>query len=129
MRRVSTSRLLHQVMLPVTLVTFMSACHKWSTVQPGQPFAEEGTAEVRITQTYGQRVYVKESAVVGDTLTGLVNGHSASIALLETDKIEVRKTDVVGTVGLVVGIGAAIVAAAFLGFVVGCSLNDPGAIC
>ena len=127
--RFSQSRLVHQVMLPVTLVTFMSACHKWSTVQPGQPFAEEGTAEVRITQTDGQRVYVKESAVVGDTLTGLVNGHSASIALSETDKIEVRKTDVVGTVGLVVGIGAAIVAAAFLGFVVGCSLNDPGAIC
>jgi len=127
--RFSQSRLVHQVMLPVTLVTFMSACHKWSTVQPGQPFAEDGNAEVRITQTDGQRVYVKESAVVGDTLTGLVNGHSASIALSETDKIEVRKTDVVGTVGLVVGIGAAIVAAAFLGFVVGCSLNDPGAIC
>ena len=127
--RFSQSRLVHQVMLPVTLVTFMSACHKWSTVQPGQPFAEDGNAEVRITQTDGQRVYVKESAVVGDTLTGLVNGNSASIALSETDKIEVRKTDVVGTVGLVVGIGAAIVAAAFLGFVVGCSLNDPGAIC
>jgi len=127
--RFSQSRLVHQVMLPVTLVTFMSACHKWSTVQPGQPFAEDGNAEVRITQADGQRVYVKESAVVGDTLTGLVNGHSASIALSETDKIEVRKTDVVGTVGLVVGIGAAIVAAAFLGFVVGCSLNDPGAIC
>ena len=129
MRRFSISRFIHQVMLPVTLVAFMSACHKWSTVQPGQPFAEDGNAEVRITQTDGQRVYVKESAVVGDTLTGLVNGHSASIALSETDKIEVRKTDVVGTVGLVVGIGAAIVAAAFLGFVVGCSLNDPGAIC
>ncbi len=129
MRRFSISRLIHQVMLPVTLVAFMSACHKWSTVEPGQPFAEDGNAEVRITQTDGQRVYVKESAVVGDTLTGLVNGHSASIALSETDKIEVRKTDVVGTVGLVVGIGAAIVAAAFLGFVVGCSLNDPGAIC
>jgi len=52
MRRFSMTRitrLIHQVMLPVTLVAFMSACHKWSTVEPGHPFAEEGTEEVRIT--------------------------------------------------------------------------------
>ena len=111
MRRFSTSRFIHQVMLPVTLVAFMSACHKWSTVEPGQPFAEEGTEEVRITQTHGQRVVLKQAAVVGDTLTGLVNGHSASIALSETDKIEVRKGDWVGTgilIGSVVIVGAAI---------------------
>ena len=125
----STSGFIHQVMLPVTLVAFMSACHKWSTVEPGQPFAEEGTEELRITQTDGQRVVLKESAVVGDTLVGLVNGDSVSVVLSEADKVEVRKTDVGGTVGLVVGIGAAIVAAAVLGYVVGCSLNDPGAIC
>jgi hypothetical protein len=33
MRRFSTSRFIHEVMLPVTLVAFMAACHKWSTVQ------------------------------------------------------------------------------------------------
>jgi hypothetical protein len=97
------AELIHQVMLPVTLVAFMSACHKWSTVQPGQPFAEEGTEEVRITQTHGQRVVLKESAVVGDTLVGLVNGDSASIALSEVDKVEVRKGDWVGTTLVVFG--------------------------
>ncbi len=124
MRRFSTSRFIHQVMLPVTLVAFMSACHKWSTVEPGQPFAEEGTEELRFTGIRGQRVVIKESAVVGDSVVGLVNGDSASFALSEMDKIQVRKTDVVGTVGLVVGIGAAVVAAAVVGFFVACEATD-----
>ena len=106
MRRVSTSRLLHQVMLPVTLVTFMSACHKWSTVQPGQPFAEEGTAELRISTTDVYRVVLKQSSVVGDSVVGLVDGDSASIALSEVKKVEVRKGDWVGTTLVVLGVAA-----------------------
>jgi len=118
--RLSIARLVHQVMLPVTLVAFMSACHKWSTVEPGQPFAEDGTEEVRITQTHGQRVVLKESAVVGDTLVGLVNGDSASFALSEVDEIEVRKGDWVGTTLVVFGATAG----AFLAFVaVACAID------
>jgi hypothetical protein len=122
--RFSIAGLVQQVMLPVTLVAFMSACHKWSTVEPGQPFAEEGTEEVRITQTHGQWVVLKQSAMVGDSVVGLVSGDSVSFALSEVDKIEVRKTDVAGTVGLVVGIGAAIVATAVVGFLVVCATTD-----
>ena len=113
MRRFRTNRFIHQVMLPVTLVAFMSACHKWSTVEPGQPFAEDGTEELRFTGIHGQRVVLKQAAVVGDSLVGLVNGDSASIALSEVDKIEVRKGDWVGTgilIGSVVIVGLAIVA-------------------
>jgi len=113
MRRFSISRLIHQVMLPVTLVAFMSACHKWSTVQPGEPFAEEGTAELRFTGSHGQRVVLKESVVVGDSVVGLVNGDSASFALSEMDKIQVRKGDWVGT-SLVVFAAAAGASFAFL---------------
>ena len=112
MRRFWTSRFIHQVMLPVTLVAFMSACHKWSTVQPGQPFAEEGTEELRFTGIHRQRVVLKEAAVVGDSVVGLVNGDSASFALSEMDKIQVRKGDWVGTTLLVLGTvaGASLVA-------------------
>ena len=112
MRRFSISRFIHQVMLPVTLVAFMSACHKWSTVQPGQPFAEEGTEELRFTGIHRQRVVLKESTVVGDSVVGLVNGDSASFALSEMDKIQVRKGDWVGTTLLVLGTvaGASLVA-------------------
>jgi hypothetical protein len=74
--RLSIARLIHEVMLPVTLVAFMSACHKWSTVEPGQPFAEEGTEEVRFTGIRGQRVVLKQAVVVGDSVVGLVNGDS-----------------------------------------------------
>ena len=124
MRRFSISRLIHQVMLPVTLVAFMSACHKWSTVEPGQPFAEEGAEEVRITRTDGQWYVLKDASVVGDSVVGLANRDSASFALSEVEKIEVRKTDVVGIVGLVVGIGATIVAAAVVGFIAVCEATD-----
>jgi hypothetical protein len=114
MRRFSINRLIHQVMLPVTLVSFMSACHKWSTVQPGQPFAEEGTEELRFTGIHRQRVVLKESVVVGDSVVGLVNGDSASFALSEMDKIQVRKGDWVGTTLLVLGVvvGASVVGVA-----------------
>ena len=130
MRRFSITRInrfIHQVMLPVTLVAFMSACHKWSTVEPGQPFAEEGTEELRFTGIHGQRVVLKESAVVGDSVVGLVNGDSASFALSEMDKIQVRKGDWVGTgilIGSVVIVGLAIAylaaLAAFEGPFTGC---------
>ncbi len=122
MRRFSTSRFIHQVMLPVTLVAFMSACHKWSTVEPGQPFAEEGTAEVRITQTHGQRVVLKESVVVGDSVVGLVNGDSASFALSDMDKIQVRKGDWVGTTLLVLGV---VVGASVVGVAIGLAVCSP----
>jgi hypothetical protein len=118
--RHSIARLVHQVMLPVTLVAFMSVCHKWSTVEPGQPFAEEGTAEVRITQTHGQRVVVKEAAVVGDSVVGLVNGDSAAFALSEMDKIQVRKGDWVGTTLVVFGAAAGALGA-FVG--VACAID------
>jgi hypothetical protein len=104
--RYSIARLVHQVMLPVTVVAFMSACHKWSTVEPGQPFAEEGTEEVRFTGVRGQRVVLKEPVVVSDSVVGLVNGDSASFALSEMDKIQVRKGDWVGTTLVVLGVAA-----------------------
>jgi hypothetical protein len=120
MRGFSIRTRIQQVMLPVTLVAFMSACHKWSTVQPGQPFAEEGTEEVRITQTGGQRVVLKKSVVVGESVVGIVEGDSASIALSEVDKIEVRKGDWVGTTLVVFGAAAG----AFFAFVlIGCAID------
>ncbi len=109
--RFSIARLVHQVMLPVTLVAFMSACHKWSTVEPGQPFAEEGTEDLRITRTDGQWFVLEDAAVVDDSVAGLVAGDSASIALSEVDRIQVRNGDWVGTgvlIGSVVIVGAAI---------------------
>ena len=123
MRRLSTSRFIHQVMLPVTLVAFMSACHKWSTVEPGQPFAEEGTEELRFTGIRGQRVVIKESAVVGDSVVGLVSGDSASFALSEMDKIQVRKGDWVGTTLLVLGV---VVGATVVGVAIGLAVCTGG---
>ncbi len=111
--RFSQNTFVHQVMLPVTLVAFMSACHKWSTVEPGQPFAEEGTEELRITRTDGQWFVLKDAAVVGDSVVGLMHGDSASFALSDVDQVEVRKGDWVGTTLLVV-LGGVVVASLVL---------------
>ncbi len=111
MRVFRRSKFQRHLVLPLMLVSFMSACHKWSTVQPGQPFAEEGTEELRFTGIHRQRVVLKESVVVGDSVVGLVNGDSASFALSEMDKIQVRKGDWVGTTLIVLGavVGASLV--------------------
>jgi hypothetical protein len=49
---------------------------------------------------------LKQSSVVGDSVVGLVDGDSASIALSEVKKVEVRKGDWVATTLVVLGVAA-----------------------
>ena len=119
--RFSQNTFVHQVILPVTLAAFMSACHKWSTVEPGEPFAEEGTAELRISTADVYRVVVKQSSAVGDSVVGLVDGEPTSIALSEVKKVEVRKGDWVGTTLVVFGAAAG---AFFAVVAVSCAESD-----
>jgi len=125
MRRLAESRFTRQIIIPLTLVALSSACHKWSTVEPGQPFAEDGTEELRFTGIHRQRVVLKQAAVVGDSVIGLVNGDSASFALSEMDKIQVRKGDWVGTTLLVLGVTAG----AFVAVVAVSCAESSGYVC
>ncbi len=88
----------------VTLVCFMAACHKWV---PLEPPVEQALAEyhgkVRITLEDGQRVEVNSGRVALAFLRA-----QRDTALSNVAKAEVRKTDVVGIVGLIVGIHAAL---------------------
>ncbi len=113
MRRFSINRLIHQVMLPVTLVSFMSACHKWSELDqdPREFVSAEHPDEIRVHLSDGTKADLDLPVVRGDTLIGVDGDYSLLVALSEVDKIEVRKGDWVGTTLFVLGavVGASLV--------------------
>ncbi len=90
----------------VTLVCFMAACHKWAPLEaPVEQALAEHNGEVRLTLEDGRRVDFDSGPVA---LAFWHRRAERDTALSDVPKAEVRKTDVVGTVGLVVGIGAAL---------------------
>ncbi len=89
----------------VTLVCFMAACHHWVAVEPPveQTLAEHD-GEVRLTLEDGRRVEVNSGGVALAFLRA-----QRDTALSNVAKAEVRKSDIVGTVGLLLGAVAAYV--------------------
>ena len=102
------SRFLRRVILPITLLSFLSACHKWVELKPPyeQAFAEEQPDKVRLTVVGNGRLVLEAPRVQGDTLFGL--SRRTGIPLDQIRQAEVRKDDVVGTVLLVAGIGVTV---------------------
>lgn len=123
MRRFSITRInrfIHQVMLPVTLVAFMSACHKWSTVQedPRDFVVQNDVRRVRVDRGSGGEFELTDPVVRGDTLVGsLRNGVEVAIPIADVRELDYRTFDGVGTgilIGSVVIVGLAIVAVGML---------------
>jgi len=119
MRVFRRSKFQRHIMIPLMLVCFMSACHKWVPVaSPLEWTLADHHGKVRLTLETGHRIEVDAVYVARDSVfwrahddMGLGATRSGfSVPLSDVAKAEVRKTDVVGTVGLVVGV-------TFLGFV------------
>ncbi len=115
MRQFSTSRFIHQVMLPVTLVAFMSACHKWSTVRedPRDFVGQNEVHKVRVDRRSGGVIELADPVVRGDTLVGSRNGEEVAIPIADVHQLDYRTFDGLGTgilIGSVVIVGLAIVA-------------------
>ena len=107
MRRFSISRLIHQVMLPVTLVAFMSACHKWSTVQedPRDFVVQNDVHRVRVDRGSGGVIELADPVVRGDSLVGsLRNGVQVAIPIADVHQLDYRTFDGLGT-GILIGSG------------------------
>ena len=137
------SRFLRRVILPITLLAFLSACHKWVDLKP--PFeralAEEQAERVRLTLVDYSVLVVKTPTIEGDTLIALdtrwqdvpsgasIDGVGVTkrvhprltVPLDQIRQVEVQKANVVGTVLLAAGS-----AALFVGFVV--EVDDPKGI-
>ncbi len=92
----------------VTLVCFMSACHKWVPLEsPVEQTLAEHHGKVRITLEGGQQVVLDSAWVARDSVFGVANGDTIPVALSGVVEAEQRKANVPATVGLVVG-GAAV---------------------
>ena len=100
---VRRSLLLRRVVLPLTLLTFLSTCHKWVPLEPpiAQAIAEEEPGTVRVTLADSSRVVLKEPRISGDSLVALDD--TVGVALDDVQQIEARRTKVLATVGLVSG--------------------------
>jgi hypothetical protein len=120
------SPLLRRVILPLTLLAFLSACHKWVPLEPpvAQAVAEEEPGTVRVTLADGSQVVLKEPHISGDSLVAFEDGKEPqTVALLLEDvrQAEVQRTNKPATVGLVFGIAVVTVAAVvFLVFAISC---------
>jgi hypothetical protein len=105
-------------MLLLTLVSWLSSCHKWVPLEPPiEPAIEESDpGTVRITLANGRLVTVKEPFVSGDSVVGTVEEtywergkmlreqRATSIALSSVQKIEVRRADPLATMGTIIGV-------------------------
>ena len=100
-----SSRFVRRVVLPLTLLAFLSACHKWVPLEPpvAQAITEEESGTVRVTLTDNSRMVLKEPRVSGDSLVAL--GDTVGVALDDVQQVEGRRANVLATVFLVAGAG------------------------
>ncbi len=112
MRVYRRSKFQRHLVIPLMLVCFMAACHKWVPLaSPLERTLAEHHGKMRLTLEAGHRIEVDSVYVARDSVfwrarddAGLSATRSGfSVPLSDVAKAEVRKSDVVGTVGLVVG--------------------------
>ena len=102
------SPFLRFVMLPLALVSFLSACHKWVPLEPpvAQAIAERDPGTVRVTLSDGWQRVLKEPHISGDSLIAFEDGKEPqTVALLLEDlqRVEEKQANPPATIGLVVG--------------------------
>ena len=123
------SPFLRRVILPLTLLAFLSACHKWVPLEPpvAQAIAEQQPSTVRVTLADSSQVVLKEPHISGDSLVAFEDGKDAqAVALLLEDlqRVEERRANTPATIGLVVGSIAAAFGVLILAVVIACELEE-----
>jgi hypothetical protein len=121
LNRLRRSWICCRVLLPATLVVWLSACHRWVPVEQPQAALQQAAAAGG-SSTY--RVYVNGSETLEGKLTGVRgdsvvihaakrrargggDAESTSVAVEAIDRAEVKETKVLATVLLTVGLVAA----------------------
>ena len=103
------SPLLRRVVLPLTLLAFLSACHKWVPLEPpvAQAIAETESGTIRITLADSSRMVLKTGymEIEGDSLYSVdVNTRPVTLPLRDVVLVEEEKTDGAMTALLIGGI-------------------------
>ena len=117
------SPFLRRVILPLTLLAFLSACHKWVPLEPpvAQAISETEPGTVRVTLADNSRVVLKEPHVSGDSLIAFEEGkepQTVALPLEDLQRVEEKRANTPATVFLI--LGAAVLAFFALG-VIACS--------
>ena len=115
------SPFLRRVVLPLTLLAFLSACHKWVPLEPpvARAIAETESGKVRITLADSSRVVLKTGymEIDGDSLYATEKTRPITLPLSDVLAVEEKKGDGVKTAllagGIVLGVGAAALAVGF----------------
>ena len=114
------SRFLRFVILPLMLIAFLPACHKWVALEPPIALAiAEESGTIRVTLTDNSRMVLKEPRVSGDSLVAL--GDTVGVALNDVQQVEGRRPNVLATVLVVSG---AVVLALVPLYALNCSIRD-----
>ena len=125
MRTLRRSVFLRYVVIPLTLVAWLSGCHKWSTVatSPSDVVTEEQPDKVRVTWR-GEQYELVSVEIQADSLIGQdPDRRRIAIPTGEIDRLEIRKSDAVGTTLLIVG-AAAVAFGVFL--IIVCTAEEIG---
>ncbi len=101
-----------RVILPLTLLAFLSACHKWVPLYT-QAITEEEPGTVRVTLADNSRVVLKEPHISGDSLIALDD--TVGVPLEEVQRVEEKRANTPATVFLI--LGAAVLAFFALGVI------------
>ena len=113
------SLVLRFVILPLALVSFLSACHKWVPLEPpvAQAIAEAESGTIRITLADSSRMVLKARRIEGDSLYATdEKTHAVTLLLRNVLAVEEEKTDgvktglLIGGIVLVVAVAAAAIA-------------------
>ncbi len=90
-----------RVVVLVTLVCFVAACHKWVPLEsPVKQTLAEHHGKVRITLEGGQQVVLDSAWIGQDSVFGLAEGDTTSVPMATVAEVEQEKANVEGTVGL-----------------------------
>jgi hypothetical protein len=95
------------VLTAVALCVLLSSCHKWVSLDrpTTQAIDEQPSATIRVTLADSSRKVLTLPRVRGDSLIAFED--TLAVALDDVRKVEVRRTDVLATVGLATGITVA----------------------
>ncbi|MFQ5679951.1 MAG: hypothetical protein ACE5HP_10895 [Gemmatimonadota bacterium] len=112
------SALVRHLLLPLTLVAWLSACTRWSVRSGPAGSLAAGTEQVRVSLADGSTLLLWEPRAERGSLSGFLGTDRqgrVAIPLAEVTRVETRQVKPAATAGLVVGlhlVGAAVACAA-----------------
>ncbi len=89
----------------------ITACQTWRVAEldPKSLVETKTPSEIRVTTPYGYRIEVAEPYVVGDSILGRKirrGGPAVAVALADVTRVETRRVNIAGTVGVALLLGA-----------------------